>query len=328
MKAGADKDVPSPGWGADDSRQTGMLPVEVIAVASLLLLVLISQTLPVRIYHPDQHALIFAAYHYLGPLFPVIVIPAVVWLYRAAHGQRVPFTLRARGLRTGIALGATVFTHFNLKLWAQIINPTNYDSVYLRLDRDLDPLVTFLEWLGNSFRAVLAHFPHAYHEVFVAMFFVSFLVHAGRGDSRVFDRLSASVSLVLLLGGLSYAIAPAIGPFIYEASSNAVATAIQVEMLAFNSSFIGSGGMQYEPRFFVASLAAMPSLHFAHSLVFGYFAFRYVRVLGWIYLLPITYIACEAVSSKWHYVVDLPAGVVIAAISIALASSLAKMQSK
>ncbi|MCF8151703.1 MAG: phosphatase PAP2 family protein [Burkholderiaceae bacterium] len=322
-----ERDASSPRWQASGHRQTtGLLPVEVIAVVSLLLLVVMPLVFSVRIYFPDEHALVFAAYHYLGPLLPAILLPAVVWVYRVARGRQGPVNHNIRAARTAIAFSATVFVHFNLKLWAQLINPTSYDSTYQHFDHQIASIATILEWLGDVFRAFLAYFPHAYHEVFISMFFISFLVHSWRRDSRVFDHLSASVSLVLLLGGLSYAIAPAIGPFIHEVGGNAVTTAIQTDMLEFHQSFITSGGAQYEPRFFVASLAAMPSLHFAHALTFGYFAFRYTRLLGWIYVLPITYIACDAVSSKWHYLVDLPAGVVVAAISIALASRLASLQ--
>jgi hypothetical protein len=87
-------------------------------------------------------------------------------------------------------------------------------------------------------------------------------------------------------------------------------------MASFQKSLRASHGGDYDSSYFVAALAAMPSLHLAHALVFLYFGLRYVRWLGFIYVVPVTFIAAEAVASRWHYLVDLPAGVAVASCGI------------
>jgi hypothetical protein len=301
----------------------GFLAVEVMALISLVTLLAIPATFGVQIYYPDAGTLWFAFYHYLGPLIPVLVIPAALvrLLPKGRNSNRLPLIF---GLRSGIAFTAVVFVHFNLKLWAQLINPHSFDSTYRNIDKALGPITVWMEWLGDSMRGPLSFLPHAYHELFVAMFFVSFLVHGTAGRPRDFHHLLGSVAAVLWIGGLCYALAPAMGPFVFESSTDPTTTEIQQHMFSFYSRFIATDGASYSPAFFVSAIAAMPSLHLAHSLVFGYFAFRHTHLLGWAYVLPITYIALNAVALKWHYVIDLPAGAMIAIVSIWLAGRLSK----
>jgi hypothetical protein len=158
------------------------------------------------------------------------------------------------------------------------------------------------------------------------MFGISFFIHGIQNDSVGFDRLLVAVSSILVVGGLSYAIAPAWGPFTYGPGDNPEAAVTQRAMAAFQQEFRSSHGANYDPRHFVAALAAMPSLHLAHALAFLYFAWRHVPWLGIIYLLPVTFIASEAVAAGWHYLIDLPAGAAITAIGIMLAHRLVPPQ--
>jgi hypothetical protein len=170
----------------------------------------------------------------------------------------------------------------------------------------------------------LFFWPHAYHDVFVGMFVVSFSVHGWRGAKEL-QTLAVAVALVLLIGGLTYWIAPAKGPFIWGDVLVPEATAaVQKDMNIFTTTFAATGGAGYSGKYFVAMLAAMPSLHVAHTVVLVWFAWRFVSKLGWIYLLPFAYIISAAVAEGWHYVVDLPAGALVAVISIWLAGRLSR----
>src|SRR5690606_38290906 len=59
-------------------------------------------------------------------------------------------------------------------------------------------------------------------------------------------------------------------------------------------------------------LAAMPSLHTGGSFLFLLFAWRHAQVLLPLYLPLFAFISIDAVASRWHYFIDLPAGVVLA----------------
>ena len=56
----------------------------------------------------------------------------------------------------------------------------------------------------------------------------------------------------------------------------------------------------------------MPSLHAGGSYLFVVFAWRHCR---WIAPLPIamfSFICIAAIASRWHYLIDLPAGMLLA----------------
>ena len=291
--------------------------MERLALASLLIAAGMAAVFRLQFYFPSADAFLFMARHYLGPLLPALALPAFLLARHLSKSSAE--SLLGHRLRAVTAFALIVYLHFNLKLWAQLINPVLFDDVYMAADERLRPLVHFASLVAAGYRDRLTHFPHAYHEVFVAMFVVSFTVHGMQSDSRGFDRLLLAVSLVLIVGGLGYAIAPAWGPFVYEAGDNPAATAAQTAMASFQQSLRASHGGDYDSSRFVAALAAMPSLHLAHAVVFLYFALRYVRWLGLIYVVPVVFIASEAVASRWHYLVDLPAGLAVASCGILLA---------
>ena len=69
-------------------------------------------------------------------------------------------------------------------------------------------------------------------------------------------------------------------------------------------------------EFLATGLAAMPSLHVASSAVFVYFAWVYERHLSWFYVPLFVFILIEAVATRWHYLVDIVAGLGLTALAI------------
>lgn len=300
------------------------MAMEKLALASLLLAAGMALVFRLQFYFPSGDAVLFICRHYLGPLLPALAVPAIMFMcYRAKPRTVVPFGQRLRAIG---AFAVIVYLHCNLKLWAQLINPVLFDDTYLAIDERLRSLVACAFAMAAGYRGMLSGFPYAYHEVFVAMFVVSFTIHGMQADSKGFDRLLLAISLVLVLGGLSYAIAPAWGPFVHETGDSQEATAIQHVMASFQQVLRESRGTAFDRSYFVAALAAMPSLHLAHAVVFLYFALRHARWLGIIYFVPVTFIAVEAVASRWHYLIDLPAGLVVACVGIMLANRLIPIQ--
>jgi membrane-associated phospholipid phosphatase len=76
------------------------------------------------------------------------------------------------------------------------------------------------------------------------------------------------------------------------------------------------------PGYFTLPLAAMPSLHAAHAMLFTALAFRRFPWLGACFLVILLFILFEAVASGWHYVLDLPAGALLAGFCLWLADRL------
>lgn len=115
---------------------------------------------------------------------------------------------------------------------------------------------------------------------------------------------------------------PALGPFIYERGANPAVSEIQAEMLAIYHQ-IATGGPAWVAAngssVLATGLGAMPSLHAGGSFLFLWFAWRYERPLLVLYVPLFTFICVEAIASRWHYLIDLPMGILLARGCIALA---------
>ena len=245
---------------------------------------------------------------------PAIVVIAGILVTLAT--QKVARTLYF--LTVLLAYGVILIVHFNIKLWAKTVNPASWDETYLEMDRALSPLVdaTFgirsgLDWLGSSLDLL-------YLFAFLAMFGCSIIVHSSR-SFIVFRKVVLTAMLVHVFGALSYLIAPALGPFLYETGANALETKRQIYMLAAHkealaggTQWLGENGAQY----LATGLAAMPSLHVASSAVFVYYAWRYERWLCWLYVPLFLFIMNEAVATRWHYLIDIVAGIGLTALAV------------
>lgn len=108
-----------------------------------------------------------------------------------------------------------------------------------------------------------------------------------------------SICCVLLMGGVLYWIAPALGPFIYGE-----ATESQHYMMMVHERIRVEGVI---PRdFFIEGLAAMPSLHLAHASVFVIYMTRVWRPSAAFFIFCWLWFFIESMSSGWHYFVDIP----------------------
>lgn len=294
-------------------------PLEIIAFICFFVTICIAVAFSVRYYTPNIETILFIWKHYLGPLVISVLLAFIMLLF---NHKRINLakTLISR-LRLFIAFAIIVYLHFNLKLWSQLINPNSYDHIYYKIDKQLQWLISELRLIRNTLPAFNKW--NAYHDLFVLMFVLSFMLHVIL--RREFEKVLTATSLVLSIGGVAYSFAPAFGPFIYEKGPSMIATDIQFYMLDFYSKFVNSGGAYYDGRYFVAAVAAMPSLHIANALVFTYFSAKYIPWLLILYV-PITFfLIIEAVVSRWHYLIDIPFGFLISVMAIIIAQ---KMHSK
>lgn len=278
---------------------------------SFLLIFLFS----LRFYFPDKNSTFFIWKHYIGPLTTALFIPLFVIFFINKNSAKIIFSV-LKQIRIFIAFIIIVFLHFNLKLWSQLINKNLFDNIYFNIDQHLSPVISVFIHFRKIIWQFLPDWSNAYHDIFVLMFLISFALHGAL--NKGFDRMLTATSIVLILGGFCYSIAPACGPFIYEKGPILSTTNIQLHMLQFYTSFVKSNGTIYEGRFFVAALAAMPSLHIANALVFTYFSIRYLPFLSFLYIPFCIILIIDAVVLKWHYLIDIPFGIIIAFISVAL----------
>ena len=123
------------------------------------------------------------------------------------------------------------------------------------------------------------------------------------------------------LGGFSYLIMPAIGPFIVEPGSQAMTSENQ-DLMYINYQSVQAHGVQWVNqwggRYFTGSLAAMPSLHVAHATLMTYYMFKSRASLFPLFPVFWVWIVIESIVLRWHYVVDDIAGFFLAVFIICL----------
>ena len=287
------------------------IPETLLMLAFVLVGLSISVLFKLPVSLPTSASLAFTG---MGYMTPAIVIIAGLLITLAT--QKAARTLYF--LTVLLAYGAILIVHFNIKLWVHQINPASWDRAYLEIDTALAPLVNAafairgaLGWMGSALDLL-------YLFAFLAMFGCSIIVHSSR-SFIVFRKVVLTAMLVHVLGALSYLIAPALGPFLYEAGANALETKRQVYMLAAHKEALAGGTMWLSAngaQYLATGLAAMPSLHVASSAVFVYYAWRYERRLCWLYLPLFAFIMNEAVATRWHYLVDIIAGIGLTGLAV------------
>jgi len=219
---------------------------------------------------------------------------------------------------------AILIIHFNLKLWAPHINPALYDGVYWGIDQQFRWLVDFCMATRVAISGIVPLGSTFYLQSFMLLFYVGFCYHAFRTPEK-FRELTIAAMLLQGLGGISYMAFPALGPFLYEHGLNETISDVQQHMLAFYLASVQSGPAwlaQHGSEGLAKGLAAMPSLHAAGTFMFILFAWKHARRLVVFYAPFMLYILVAAVATRWHYLIDLPAGVLLAWISVQLAGRL------
>ena len=275
---------------------------------------------------PDERIRIYLGVRYAVPVAMAGIFFALPLLVRRQRGADVPSL--ANELSWSAAFVA-IFTgvmwlHFHIKMWVPLINPLRFDDLYQRIDLSLKPLIEVMTAIRGFFAGHFDSVDHWYLGFFMAMFFISFSYHI-LWDRDGFRRVYLATLVNQSLGALSYLIVPAVGPFLYGGGTNRMATASQTGMWEAYNTLLSHGPVWLESfgqSYFNAGLAAMPSLHAGAAWVFIWYAFAHKTRLKWLYVVAYSWILIEAVVSKWHYVIDLPAGIALAALGIWLANKM------
>lgn len=290
-------------------------PVEILFAALMVALLLgfaAIYDLPVRL--PVGGGAAFVGIHYLLPL-----IGLLIWASCATLGNKKK---NAKPLMVALPCYAIVlFVHFHLKLWTPIINPRSYDQVYWSIDQHMRPLVEACFLMRKAMLPIISYDANLYMIGFIMIFYCSFCYHALR-TPEVFRKLFLAMLFIQGFGAIAYLIMPAVGPFLFEQGLNPHITETQHYMHDVRQQ-IEVGGVQWlslnESDVLMTGLGAMPSLHVGSSFVFLWFAIRHGRVLLPTYVPLFIYIVINAIASRWHYLIDLPVGLALAAFCIWLA---------
>ncbi|HMO76197.1 MAG TPA: phosphatase PAP2 family protein [Sphingopyxis sp.] len=284
------------------------IPPEIlIAGASVAVMLLFSLLFSLPVVWPSGDRAAFVGVHYLYPLIGVALLGAATFV----AGKRDVATSFLIALPCYVVI---LFAHFNIKLWIPHINPVMVDDFYWATDEMVRPLVDACMAMRTGLFGFISFSSNFYMISFMALFYVSFLYHAVKTPEH-FRTLVVSVLLVQSLGALAYLVAPAIGPFLYEAGVDPTITTGQLSMLQFYENSVAQGPgwiAEHGSANFTVGLAAMPSLHAAGAFLFFLFAWRHGRILLPLYSIILFFILVTSIASRWHYVIDVPVGIALA----------------
>lgn len=267
-----------------------------------------------QLIYPSKEQAESVSFHYIYPLLLAIIFQFIlIFFYKLFRRKSFGLSIKENFISLLYIpfIALSMFMHFNIKAWTPLINPNTYDAFYYKTDQLITPIPDWLSAagktldFGNNFSAL-------YFWMFIFMFAVSFILHSAFDNFRNFRKVVVGTCLILLLGGICYWIAPAVGPFIFENSELAGFPEAQKGMYAVYSKIIATRTIPNE--LFSGSLAAMPSLHVANSLFFLLCARRSLRWLQILYIPIFIFIVIVAVASKYHYVIDLVFGALLSVL--------------
>lgn len=302
-------------WLHKDFLLKELEPVEIVAYLTLIIAVCLSVVFSLKFYVPSLRTSLFIYNHYFGPLVPSLMLScAVIVISRYQSGEKIRGSLIINRIRIFIAFVISVYLHFNLKLWAQLINHRRYDSMYHMIDLKLSSAVSVISMFRMKIYEMFPFGTNAYHDVFVSMFILSFLLHALL--NKKLEQVITATTVALTIGGITYSLAPAMGPFIFGFGINSTVTETQTHMWRFYQEFTRSNGLIYSNKYFCSAVAAMPSLHIANAAIFTFYALKEIPLLTIIYIPLLAYLVIDAIALRWHYLIDIPAGILLMILSV------------
>jgi len=312
-----------------------LLAGPVVALVSLVATVLVTDAAGLPLRDPDH----VAGRRLLLVLALVAVLVVLDVVVRAARRSD---TLRpsvaamqavrrerwrlGRGLAVGSALISFYLTYLayrNLKSVVPLLRPEHFDRQLADLDRALflgqDPAALLHAVLGTGVSAHVLSAGYMLFFAFIPVTLAGALVFSRDLRAGLFYTTAQSINW--LLGAGSYFLLPSVGPIYAEPAAFADLPVtgvgrLQELLLDQRLQFLGDPGAGI-----AQSIAAFSSLHVsifftgvlaAHLLRLD----RRVKLAAWL-LLAVTLLS--TVYLGWHYVVDDIAGLLLAAMSVALA---------
>ncbi len=168
-------------------------------------------------------------------------------------------------------------------------------------------------------------------ELFYAAYFSYYVMIAGVGlalylrNRRQFFHYVSVVSFVFYICYTIYIVLPIIGPRVFFHDVAGYSLPEQYQNLAVTDVYPAAveRGMFFKImafiyRVFEAPGAALPSSHVAVALTTVFFSFRYLRPIRYAHLATAILLCLATIYCRYHYAVDVLAGVITAALLVPL----------
>lgn len=224
------------------------------------------------------------------------------------------------------------FRHFYpIMLYVPIYNETGHLNQMFATGV-FDPLfIRWEEWLfgGQPSLTFMERLPYLWvSEIFYIAYFSYYLMITGCGlalywqDRRQFFHYISLVSVVFYACFLVYIFLPVVGPRIFYRNFgdfDLPASVMPAQVPDFPAAV--QRGVFYQIMAFIyhhfeTPGAAFPSSHVAVAVTTLYFSFRYLRGIRWVHAGVVFLLCLSTVYCRYHYAVDVPAGLVMAGVMI------------
>lgn len=205
-----------------------------------------------------------------------------------------------------------IYEAFRLRTWALVL-PVDKDAMLLRWDTRLfgvTPSVPLEAWIAPSLTTLLTY-AYALHLVLPPVMGLLWY----RRSLHVFREFLLAILVAGIVGSQGYAFVPAIGPgYAYPSLYHRLLSGATYENLT---------GLLDSAR---APRDAFPSLHVAVSSIVLWFAWRRGRLTFAIVLPLVLANWLSTIYLRYHYMVDVIAGWILAVAAIALASLILRIE--
>ncbi|MCX8042637.1 MAG: phosphatase PAP2 family protein [Desulfobacterota bacterium] len=201
------------------------------------------------------------------------------------------------------------------------------DPVFIRLEEKLfgcQPSLAFALLLPYRWAGELMY--GAYFSYYVMIVGVGLALYFRQRDG--FWHYLTVVSFVFYVCYFIYICLPVIGPRIFYSDVSGYhlppdvrpAELVPLPEHVRNAVFYAVMGVIYDT--FEASGAAFPSSHVAVALCTLYFSFQYLRQVRWVHAVFVFLLCCSTVYCRYHYAIDVIAGVATAGILLPVGNRL------
>jgi membrane-associated phospholipid phosphatase len=244
--------------------------------------------------------------------------------------------IRAHAARPGGKVRGFFRAFYPMLLYTAFYRETEYlnrmfadgylDLWFLRLEEQLfggQPSVHFMEWLPARWFA----------ELMYAAYFSYYLMIIGVGialylrDRRQFAHYLTVVSLLFYACYLTYVFLPVCGPRLFFEDFDGIAISAEMRQVGLNHPMPASvaGGLFPSVilliyRHLEAAGAAFPSSHVAVAICTAWFSFLYLRRIRYWHALTTALLCVSTVYCRYHYVVDVLAGILTAFLIVPIAN--------
>jgi len=226
--------------------------------------------------------------------------------------------------RTALLLILCYVVISNLKAILPLYRVYSWDPVFLKLDR--------LLFAGrNPYQLLHQLFPPSSSTLFFEQFYFFFFYFNALGLSGAFVfgsprylfRVAGTMVIATYIGMVLYWVFPSLGPCFYSQTAalfdRMPETMTLKPTLYFRFLAMITAPQNYRPGLF-DGIAAFPSLHVTHSLIYLIYLWPKQRVLTLLNVLPFVLLSLSTVYLGWHYVVDVPAGALVGIAAILIVS--------